>query len=71
MVRFFCNPGISTKEIDVDGDAADVTDALKKAEFAYTRVDSSSLTVRDTLPMERILYTDSARMATMDLKQAV
>ena len=35
---FFATQAISTKEIDVDGDAADVTDALKKAEFAYTRV---------------------------------
>lgn len=35
---FFATQAISTKEIEVGGDAAEVTDALKEAEFAYTRV---------------------------------
>ena len=35
---FCATQAISTKEIDVEGDAADVTDAVKEAECAYTRV---------------------------------
>lgn len=59
----------STKEIDVDGDAATCDRCIKESEFCHTRGDSSSLTVRDTYRWNEF-YIRIPPDGNNDLKQA-